>query len=268
MSLFSSLAQSAAKIAGETSILATSVRGLDEVAKGGNQLRKGAGILGKAAIGGYEKNRARALTTRGALLGSVAAFGFAGHGPFKGIGEEYQRGMTSMYGDNEDTRRVMNVQQFAGNALGVTLAAGGVFGLFGKGPLGFANKAEMPGTEMATVRAMENPARRQSKIGSSTRISEPWFGSTKGKSFTQILSNEDNFYLKKPMRWGMAIGATAGVGSGLANWANQPQGGFEGNIQGISSSPTGGISADLQFSTQGLMFSLHNNNKSARSRYQ
>jgi hypothetical protein len=174
MSLFSSLAGTTAKLAGRNSILSTSVRGLDEIAKASSQLGKGAGILGKAAIGGYEKNAARAFTTRGALLGSVAAFGFAGHGPLKGIGEEYQRGMISSYGDNEDTRRVMNVQQFSGNATGAVLAAGGIFGLFGKGPLGFTKKPEVYGPQQTTLQKFSSYVKN--KAPSSPKLSNPHGG--------------------------------------------------------------------------------------------
>ena len=58
----------------------------------------------------------------------------------------------------------------------------------------------------------------------------------------------------------IGIGAAAGVGAGSAmaraNPRNRPA--KEGMISGIRSAPMGGISPELQFSTQGLTLGIHN----------
>ena len=77
--------------------------------------------------------------------------------------------------------------------------------------------------------------------------------------------------IMKRKGWGsLGLGAALGAGAGIyaGNAYNSNQYGYEGELQGISSSPSGGISPELQFSTEGLTFALHRNNKAMRRRYQ
>ncbi len=72
-----------------------------------------------------------------------------------------------------------------------------------------------------------------------------------------------------PFLWGAGLGGLAGVSAAAStDQYEHLRGGKEGKIIGIDSSPQGGISPDLQFSTYDLLFALHRNNKSYRGRYQ
>lgn len=72
-----------------------------------------------------------------------------------------------------------------------------------------------------------------------------------------------------PLLWGTALGFAAGAGIATADDNYERlRGGSEGDITGIGSTPQGGISPELQFSTYDLMFALHRNNKSIKTRYQ
>lgn len=111
------------------------------------------------------------------------------------------------------------------------------------------------------------------QAGQATRQSVGKLGQSIGESFKKFnpidtITSKDRSYMKHPIMFGMAFGAAGGLGTGLAVGGPNQKGAPEGNIQGISSSPQGGISPELQFSTQNLMFALHRNNKSARMRYQ
>ena len=87
--------------------------------------------------------------------------------------------------------------------------------------------------------------------------------------FTQMsrFAKSDDFPIFKTS---IAAGAAAGIAVGLAesDYRTFSGRGFEGNITSMSSTAGQGISPELQFSTQGLMFALHRNNKNSRSRYQ
>lgn len=74
---------------------------------------------------------------------------------------------------------------------------------------------------------------------------------------------------KHPILWGTGLGFAAGAGIATADDNYERlRGGSEGDITGIGSTPQGGISPELQFSTYDLMFALHRNNKSIKTRYQ
>lgn len=74
---------------------------------------------------------------RGAMWGaaSLVPLGLAGGGPLSKLGSEYERGMTSYYGDTESTQRTIAAQQmFAGGIAGLTMVGAGA-AVFNKGPL-------------------------------------------------------------------------------------------------------------------------------------
>ncbi len=79
-----------------------------------------------------------------------------------------------------------------------------------------------------------------------------------------------SFAKKHPFMTATAAGFTAGAVTavGTAELERNAMGGFEGNIIDMGASSGGSISPELQFSTQGLVFALHKNNKNSRSRYQ
>lgn len=79
-----------------------------------------------------------------------------------------------------------------------------------------------------------------------------------------------SFAKKHPFMTATAAGFTAGaiMAAETAGLERNAMGGFEGNIIDMGASSGGSISPELQFSTQGLVFALHKNNKNSRSRYQ
>jgi len=79
-----------------------------------------------------------------------------------------------------------------------------------------------------------------------------------------------SFAKKHPFMTATAAGFTAGAIMAVetAGLERNAMGGFEGNIIDMGASSGGSISPELQFSTQGLVFALHKNNKNSRSRYQ
>lgn len=266
------------------SVLSQAARGVGEA---GSLLKstwnlggEAAGLVGgKSMVGAigtkFAKNPMRNTMVGLAGLGSVGALGFAGVGPASDLGSEYTKYLTSRYGDSEETQKKIGVQKTLAGIAGAGLGLAAGAGLFGKGPLatnygaraaeGFKGLRGSVGNLYETAKTYQfNPAPlpryAPAKVTSKLKMPsyEPGF-----------LTSENRAYMKKPIRYGLAFGGVGGAAAVLGEGARQTQlGGFEGNITGISSSPNGGISPELQFSTQDLMFALHRNNKSMRMRYQ
>ncbi len=79
----------------------------------------------------------------------------------------------------------------------------------------------------------------------------------------------DPWIIQHPIKAGLMFSAAGGAAAAVAeSYVPEGYGGFEGEIMGISNSKPASVSPELQFSTNDLMFSLHNNNRSKRSRYQ
>lgn len=91
----------------------------------------------------------------------------------------------------------------------------------------------------------------KSVVGSSGQKGNPWV-------------------MEHPFKAGLMFSMVGGAGAAVAeSYTPDGYGAFEGNIVGVTNSRgQGSISPELQFSTVDLMFSLHNNNRSKRSRYQ
>lgn len=87
---------------------------------------------------------------------------------------------------------------------------------------------------------------------------------------TEKLGAIASFPKRHPFMTATAAGFTAGAIMAVetAGLERNAMGGFEGNIIDMGASSGGSISPELQFSTQGLVFALHKNNKNSRSRYQ
>lgn len=96
-------------------------------------------------------------------------------------------------------------------------------------------------------------------------------GITRSMKYAQKkIGSPVSFAKKHPFMTATAAGFTAGAIMAVetAGLERNAMGGFEGNIIDMGASSGGSISPELQFSTQGLVFALHKNNKNSRSRYQ
>lgn len=244
------------------------------------------GVVGKPVTRYMAAHPARSAAIGGTLLASGAALSFGGLGPLGEAGNEYQRYMYSRYGDTQETRRLVGAQQgvaIAGGVAGLGLAG---FGLFGHGPLawnykkataGLANKIDL-GTKIHQIGESISNSPHDAWKGLTTwtppnrhgHINPKWDRFKKNlfrpRDFGQTLDP-----IRKHPGWtGLAAGAAFGVGAAsfeTVEKLERPKG-YEGNIAAIGSSPNGGISPELQYSTQDLMFALHRNNKSLRRKYQ
>jgi len=220
-----------------------------------------AGIIGKPVRKYVQANPMRSAAIGASLAAGVAGMSLGGIGPFGEIGDEYKRYMTSKYGDNASTDRAIAATQGAaivGGVAGFGLAG---FGLFGRGPLAW-DYTKAPG---AIAKLAGKFAEKAEDVAFST------YAAAASKEIPKLADIKKLIPKKVPwMSLSVSAGIAGGIGGGLAeieSYRRQPRG-IEGNMQGIGSSPNGGISPELQFSTNDLMFSLHRNNKSMRSRYQ
>lgn len=201
-----------------------------------------------------QKHPWRYTSSAAALGTSVGLAGMAGVGPLSSFSDMYTKNMIAQYGDRPDTRKTITATQTTATLGAIGFGITGGAGLFGFGPLGkdYTKTAggissKIKGIPLATA-ALGKKISRGSK-----------------KYWTKISAPVKNH----PVLWGTALGAAAGAGVAIStDQYSQLRGGSEGNIIGINSSPTGGISPELQFSTRDLMFALHRNNKSVKARYQ
>ena len=284
---------------GENSLLAGSARGLGTLGSGAKNTwdlaKPAVSPLAKGAGNFYMKHPIRNTAVGLTTMAAVGSMGIGGVGPMAGIGDEYKRYMTSRYGDRPEVNKVTNVNQMVATGAGVLLGATAGLGAFGKGPIGwFPNKApkipfpklanpfgepwgaRSPDPFIAVGNAVGEAGEKLdkhltsaiNKIGSIPKSLQN-MKMPNMRNIGSYLSDEERFYLNKPLRWGAGLGVAAGATARLAQdpYA-ETLAGYEGNVQGIRSSNTGGISAELQFSTQDLVFGLHRNNKTMRSRYQ
>jgi len=287
-------------------IFQQAIEGLETALSAGRVLRKGAAVTAKGAsslLNDLEKAKpnwnVKSNLVKAGITTAVAApfLGFGGVGPLSGLSKEYERWETSQYGDSPEVQRRLQITRGASTAVGVGLLGVAGAGMFNKGPLSWdytkapdllergvktlGKGVESVGNDIVAFgRNKQGPreasgsldvlkrrsAQRQQMIEAPIQK----FKSQKaafGNAAKKAVSPEE--WMKTPMRAGFAIGATAGLGMALADGDFQQQHtAYEGNIVGIGSSEQGGISEELRYSTQDLVFSLHKNNKSVRSRYQ
>jgi len=104
--------------------------------KGAIPLSKGVKSITLDSLEGKFPGVNKRLRTAGiGLSASTAIAGFGGVGPLSGISEEYERGMTSHYGDTESTQRVMAAQRSAAVGLAGVVGIASLAAPFKKGPL-------------------------------------------------------------------------------------------------------------------------------------
>ena len=134
--------------------------------------------------------------------------------------------------------------------------AGGILGVKGvKAYMRFVDKVgEMIGLNngMLPGMAMKSVAAQRSKaVGKVV--------SKKGHSGISKMFRPS--YDRSGLTYGAAAGVGAGLGMGLAGEGPRGRMAREGQIEGIDPSRGGGISPDLQFSTQGLTLGIHSKRK-------
>lgn len=197
---------------------------------------------------------------------AVTALGVGGVGPFSALGEQYSRYATSRHGDRPETRRVIDAVQNVGIGAGVVLGATAGLGMFNKGPMAWSwSKAPSYSWEkgkagVAGARKLYNklPGINKENVQAAAK-----------KVNANIGSAGDPWIMRNPLKAGLMLSAVGGVAAGVAeSYVPESYGGYEGQIEGITNSKSASISPELQFSTNDLMFSLHKNNRSRRSRYQ
>jgi hypothetical protein len=261
-------------------------RGLAEVGAGL------AGIVGAGArtAGGLAGIGARAIgPKRTAGLFTAAA----GYGMYRGVTSDFISGsFYGIHGTGEDAQARLGALRGLGAATGIGAGIyGGFLGLAGRGlPIATPLRKTVTGVYRgakglisgvtATPRAViAHPGMFARGFGSTRRIRTERVRRRQPKPFGPQIpmfarvnpklqafragrrtGNIMNAVVDYPSVAAMSAGIGAGIFEGIA--ANTPRyAGNEGNIIGIRSAPSGGISPELQFSTQGLVFALHNNNK-------
>ena len=243
--------------------------------RGASVAGRGLGVAGRGLESKFPGLGKRAIGA-GAVAGAgVVSMGVGGVGPLSALGDEYERTSISQYGDTEATRRLIDAQQGVFTGAGVAALGVAGLGLFGRGPMSidYMDKAktglqnlgrglQVAATEPYNMAVNYRPGQYGGSFQSVGNVARGAVDAVRHPM------SDDRYWLRKPFRSGIAVGAAAGIGASAYN-RNEPFGsGREGTIVAINSSQGGGISQDLQRSTEGLVFNLHRNNKSMRSRYQ
>ena len=192
----------------------------------------GSGLLETAKFGRSKYGELPAFAKLGIAAGAIGTATYAGISPFS----NYQDKKTlAIYGDNENTRQMISDKDSG------RLMIAGAAGAIG---------AAVVGTGMG----LSAISRRSAKKAASDSVASK--GSSFGKKALNTLTARNAF---GAFAYGGAAGALTIAGA--TSQDKQMYFGEEGRITGIQSSRGGGISPELQFSTQGLTLNLHNRSR-------
>ena len=207
--------------------------------------------------------RAASMARRAAIGGGMIA---ASAGAYHAVAPMMDERFLSKHGDTEENRQYLADRSGVRKAafFGAPLAAAG-------GALGAAGLMKLGGRAagaigMRAAKAIPIPIGVAGVAGTEAALKftggvNPFAGAPAAvKRGLMVGANAFN-----PTKAGGAFiyGGAAGVAAGIGVAAAKPTSGFgrEGQITGISSSRGGGISPELQFSTQGLTLGLHSTRK-------
>jgi hypothetical protein len=192
-----------------------------------------AGLIGKGGL--------KAVGTAARRLGAgrrrgLAAVG-AGYGLMQATGSEMlEQTYISTYGPTQSTEERLAKLRLTGNLFGGTaMVLGGWAGVTGK----------MPGLPTRT--------------GGFAMKSIKYLGHGAAGPFRYAFSG-GKAVAKHPLTSAFMAGGAVGATASAITQSTRFRG-REGNIRAIRSAPMGGISPELQFSTNGLVFALHNNRR-------
>lgn len=197
----------------------------------------GVPVAGALAKGGLKViGRVGSTILKGRTRKAGLAAAGLGYGAMQFTGSEtLSDTYTSIYGPGRNTENVLSNIKFVGNLAGGTaIVLGGITGVLGRMP-GF------PGGGSTASKAMKMSVKT---AGSAiTRIKRP----------LRTISSHPFIF---SMAAGAGLGATAAAITSSTRFRN-----VEGNITAMRSSAAGGMSPELQFSTNNLVFALHKNRK-------
>jgi len=224
-------------------------------------------LLGLRGVGAaYKYGRANNPKITGLLTGGAAAYGAGAI--LSPIAEHQREVYLSRHGDTERNRKVSNTFGAIGTVtsaaigIGVGLGVGRNRGPKIARPSSKVNAHYEPRAKNYGDGSGPYPMPRAPHMPRAPRMSskEAFMGSNFMASYRTI---QKSYGAVKKHPYITAFGASAlgGVGVGAGQSVRSPFMAAEGNITAIGSSPAGGISPELQFSTQGLPLSIHNRRK-------
>ena len=200
------------------------------------------------------------MARRAAIGGGMIA---ASAGALNAIAPMVDERFLSKHGDTEENRQYLADRSGVRKAafFGAPLAAaGGALGAAGLMKLGVKGAGAVAGRAINALPIEAGVAGTEAAFRFGKGVN-PFAGAPAAvKKGLMIGANSFN---PATARGAFAYGGAAGVAAGIGGAAATSTSGYgrEGQITGISSSRGGGISPELQFSTQGLTLGLHSTRK-------